>query len=207
MNRGGLESPHLPAAVVVKGDLTANGTVDEYEQFLALRAVARAVPAPRAGQPRLYHGGTYAATPTQLVEVPDARDPRHLDPAQRDRSGPRRSWRGSPTSRRTPKRWPPGAALRAPPPVDPGSPKRARLLRHNPDDSERLVDVVAAHRSIIGYFEPPIATVRHWRRAICPGSKSRVKDFRARAEYRVRRWGAQVVHRIAAPRRCGPVDA
>ena len=76
-------------------------------------------------------------------------------------------------------------------PWDPGSAKREPgYFGINPDDSERLVDVVAAHRSIVGYFAGHTHRnrVRHfaatgdvpWVEVAC------VKDFPgAWAEYRV----------------------
>lgn len=77
MNRGviaGIEALASPAqAVVVKGDLTTNGTVEEYERFLEVYGGAfgdRLVHV--RGNHDAYHGGTFAAASTQEVALPGA---------------------------------------------------------------------------------------------------------------------------------------
>ena len=199
-----------PAAVVVKGDLTGNGIVEEYEQFLGcytptLGPVLHHV----RGNHDAYHGASFAATPTQLVDVPGARL------AIIDTSIPLRAT-GQVTTEQLAWLDDVGAdAERDGVPVllfghhhpwDPSSPKREPgYFGINPDDSERLVDVVAAHRAFVGYFAGHTHRnrVRHfaatgslpWVEVAC------VKDFPgAWAEYRVFEGGVlQVVRRIAAP--------
>ena len=99
---------------------------------------------------------TYAATPTQLVEVPGARlailDTSIPFSATGQVTAAQLAWLGDVAA---------DAARDGVPllvfghhhPWDPSSPTREPgYFGINPDDSERLVDVAAAHRSIVGYF-------------------------------------------------------
>jgi predicted phosphodiesterase len=196
-----------PDVVVVKGDLTCNGTVEEYEQFLAAYEPAfgdRLVHV--RGNHDGYHGGTYAATPTQRVDLPgvtlavlDTTDPGHtpgrvtaeqlewLDElaATADRPvllfGHHHVW--SPDSRQRPDTY-------------------FGIL---PPDSERLVEVVARRPAILGYF----AGHTHRNRVRCiraTGDRpwvevACVKDYPGTwAEYRVHEGGVLQVHRrISSP--------
>jgi 3',5'-cyclic AMP phosphodiesterase CpdA len=156
-----------------------------------------------------YHGGTFAATPTQLVEVPGARLAIIDTSIQRSATGQvtdeQLAWLadvaadaqrdGLPVllfGHHHP--WDPASATR-----EPG------YFGINPDDSERLVDLVAAHRSIVGYFAGHTHRNRVRRFAATGGltwvEVACVKDFPgAWAEYRVFEGGVlQVVHRIASP--------
>jgi 3',5'-cyclic AMP phosphodiesterase CpdA len=212
MNRGAVAeiAALAPDAVVVKGDLTANGTVEEYEQFLACYTPALGPCLHHVrGNHDSYHGGTYAATPTQLVEVPGARlailDTSIPLSATGQVTAAQLSWLGDVAA---------DAARDGVPllvfghhhPWDPSSPKREPgYFGINPDDSERLVEVAAAHASIVGYFAGHTHRnrVRHFRAtgAVPWVEVACVKDFPgAWAEYRVFEGGVlQVVHRIAAP--------
>jgi Icc protein len=73
MNRGAIAEMAAiePAAVIVKGDLTSNGTVEEYERF---RAAYEPVFGDRLtvvrGNHDSYHGATFAAIPMQRVDLP-----------------------------------------------------------------------------------------------------------------------------------------
>jgi 3',5'-cyclic AMP phosphodiesterase CpdA len=199
-----------PAAVVVKGDLTAEGTQAEYDAFLACYASAFGDALVHVrGNHDGYHGATFAATPAQLVELPGARvavidttipglhtgqvrdaELQWLDDvgADADRDGV------------------PVLGFGHHHPWDPGSKKREDgYFGIRPDDSERLVDVVARHPSICGWFAGHTHRnrVRHfaatggvpWVEVAC------VKDFPgAWAEYRIYEGGAlQVFHRIGEP--------
>jgi predicted phosphodiesterase len=212
MNRGAVAeiTALAPAAVVVKGDLTSTGTVEEYEQFLACYEPAFGPILHHVrGNHDSYHGGTFAATPTQLVEVPGARLAIIDTSIQRSATGQvtaeQLAWLADVAA---------DAARDGVPvllfghhhPWDPASVTREPgYFGINPDDSERLVDVVAAHRSIVGYFAGHTHRNRvrrfaatgdvPWVEVAC------VKDFPgAWAEYRVFEGGVlQVVHRIASP--------
>jgi predicted phosphodiesterase len=196
-----------PDVVLVKGDLTCNGTTAEYDQFLAAYEPAfgdRLVHV--RGNHDGYHGGTYAATPTQRVDLPgvtlamlDTTDPGHtpgrvtaeqlewLDDlaATADRPvllfGHHHVW--SPDSRQRPETY-------------------FGIL---PDPSEALVEVVARRPGILGYFAGHTHRnrVRHisstgdrpWVEVAC------VKDYPGTwAEYRVHERGVLQVHRrISTP--------
>ena len=199
-----------PAAVVVKGDLTSTGTVEEYEQFLACYEPAFGEVLHHVrGNHDSYHGGTFAATPTKLVEVPGARLAVIDTSIQRSATGQvtpaQLAWLADIAADAARDRvpvllfghhhpWDPASATR-----EPG------YFGINPDDSDRLVDVVAAHRSIVGYFAGHTHRNRV-RRFAATGAVpwvevACVKDFPgAWAEYRVFEGGVlQVVHRIASP--------
>lgn len=196
-----------PDLVLVKGDLTCRGTEEEYAAF-------RAAYEP-AFEDRLLHvrgnhdgyfGGTYAATPAQRVDLPgvtvallDTTDPGHtpgrvtaeqlawLDElgATADRPvlvfGHHHVW--SPDSRQRPDTY-------------------FGIL---PDPSERLVEVVARHPRILGYFAGHTHRNRV-RRIRATGDRpwvevACVKDYPGTwAEYRVHERGVLQVHRrISSP--------
>jgi len=196
-----------PAVVLVKGDLTCNGTVEEYEAFRAAYVDAfgdRLVHV--RGNHDGYHGGTYAATPAQRVDLPG------VTLAILDTTNP-----GHTPGRVTPEQvaWLDDLAGSADRPVlvfghhhawSPDSNERP----HNyfgipPDDSERLVDVVARHPGILGYFAGhthrnrvrrfSATGDRPWTEVAC------VKDYPGTwAEYRVHEGGILQVHRrISTP--------
>ena len=209
MNRGAIEEMAAadPDVVIVKGDLTCNGTDEEYAQF-------RAAYEPAFGERLVhvrgnhdgYHGGDYAATPVQRVDLPgvtlavlDTTDPGHtpgrvtadqlewLDElaASADRPvllfGHHHVW--SPDSRQRPETY--FGILPAP--------------------SELLVEVVARRPSILGYFAGHThrnrvrrigrTGERPWVEVAC------VKDYPGTwAEYRVHEGGVLQVHRrISTP--------
>ena len=196
-----------PAAVVVKGDLTSRGEAQEYRAFLDRYETAfgeRLVHV--RGNHDSYHGGTFAAFPTQELVLPGVRlavldtsraglasgvlDADQLDwldtvAAESDRPvlvfGHHHPW--SPTSGVRPSGY----------------------FGIDPSDSEALVEVVARRSSIIGYFAGHTHRNR-LRRFEATGQMpwvevSSVKDFPgAWAEYRVHEHGiVQVFHRISAP--------
>jgi Icc protein len=212
MNRGAVAEIAAiePAAVVVKGDLTSHGTEEEYAQFLACyEPVLGARLHHVRGNHDSYHGGTFAAIPTQLVDVPGARlailDTAIPMSATGQVTAPQLSWLAD-VAADADRDGVPILLFGHHQPWDPGSATREPgYFGINPDDSERLVDVVAQHRSIIGYFAGHTHRNRvrrfaatgdvPWVEVAC------VKDFPgAWAEYRVFEGGVlQIVHRIAAP--------
>lgn len=195
-----------PDAVVAKGDLTAHGTVEEYEAFLACYA---------GFGDRLHHvrgnhdaqlGETFAATSTQavvldgvIVAVIDTTIPQHhtgrVLPEQLD--------------------WLDDLGSRADRPVllfghhhpwDPASPTRASdYFGINPDDSERLVGVLARRKAFAGYFAGHTHRNRVRWFASLPGvpivEVASVKDFPGSwVEYRVFEGGILQVHRRISSR-------
>jgi Icc protein len=209
MNRGAIAEIAASDVdvVVAKGDLTCNGTTDEYAQFLAAYESAfgdRLVHV--RGNHDGYHGETYAAEPTQRVDLPgvtlavlDTTDPLHtpgrvtdaqlewLDDlaATADRPvvllGHHHVW--SPDSRQRPESY-------------------FGIL---PGPSEALVEVVARRPGILGYFaghthRNRVRRIRStgerpWVEVAC------VKDYPGTwAEYRVHEGGVLQVHRrISTP--------
>ncbi len=209
MNRAAIAEMHAidPDVVIVKGDLTCNGTDEEYEAFCAAYPPAfgeRLVHV--RGNHDAYHGGTYAAEPTQRVDlagvilaVLDTTTPGHT-PGQvtvdqmewlddlagsADRPvlvfGHHHPW--SPDSRERPDNY-------------------FGIL---PDFSELLVNVVARHPGILGYFAGhthrnrvrrfSATGDRPWTEVAC------VKDYPGTwAEYRVYEGGVLQIHRrISTP--------
>lgn len=209
MNRGAITEMAAidPAVVIVKGDLTCNGTVEEYEAFLAAYEPAfgeRLVHV--RGNHDAYHGGTYAAFPTQRVDLPgvtlavlDTTNPLHTP--------------GRVTAEQL--EWLDDLAGSADRPVlvfghhHPWSPdSQERPLNYFgilPDDAERLVAVVARHPGILGYFAGHTHRNRA-RRFSATGDRpwvevACVKDYPGTwAEYRVFEGGVLQVHRrISTP--------
>lgn len=196
-----------PAVVVVKGDLTCNGTVEEYDQFLAAYGPAfgdRLVHV--RGNHDAYHGATYAATSTQRVDLPgvtlavlDTTNPLHTP--------------GRVTTEQL--EWLDDLGSSADRPVlvfghhHPWSPDSAQRPQSYfgilPDDAERLVTVVARHRGVLGYFAGHTHRNRA-RRFSATGDRpwvevACVKDYPGTwAEYRVFEGGVLQIHRrISTP--------
>jgi 3',5'-cyclic-AMP phosphodiesterase len=209
MNRGAIAEMRAldPDVVIVKGDLTAKGTQEEYAAFLAAYEPAfgdRLVHV--RGNHDGYYGETYAAEPTQRVDLPgvtlaviDTTDPlktpgrvtadqlEWLDDlgATADRPvllfGHHHVW--SPDSRERPDSY----------------------FGIMPDPSEALVEVVARHPRILGYFAGHTHRNRV-RRIAATGDRpwvevACVKDYPGTwAEYRVFEGGILQVHRrISTP--------
>jgi 3',5'-cyclic-AMP phosphodiesterase len=196
-----------PDVVVVKGDLTCNGSEAEYAAFLAAYEPAfgdRLVHV--RGNHDGYHGGTYAATPVQRVDLPgavvavlDTTDPGHTP--------------GRVTSDQLD--WLDDLAAHADRPVllfghhhvwSPDSTQRPdTYFGILPEASEALVAVVARRPGILGYFAGHThrnrvrrirATgERPWAEVAC------VKDYPGTwAEYRICERGVLQVHRrISSP--------
>lgn len=196
-----------PAAVVAKGDLTTNGTDDEYQQFLDHYGAAfgqRLVHV--RGNHDAYHGADFAAFPHQRVDLPG------VTLAVLDTSVP-----GSPAGALTDDQvdWLDDLAARADRPVlvfghhhpwSPDSNERPDgYFGIHPTSSERLVDVVARRPRIRGYFAGHTHRNRV-RTFTATGDVPYVevactKDFPgAWAEYEVYEDGIlQVHHRISSP--------
>ncbi len=198
----GLRDGLGPDAVVVKGDLTAHGTREEYEAFLARYA-------PAFG-PRLHHvrgnhdasaGETYADTPVQEVGLDG------VTLAIIDTTVP-----GRPSGRVTPAQltWLDELGARADRPVlvfghhhpwDPDSDTRPPdYFGINPDDSEALVDLFRRRPRLVGYFAGHTHRNRVRRFRALGGRPvvevASVKDFPGSwAEYRVFEGGVLQVHR------------
>lgn len=196
-----------PARVVVKGDLTSRGTEDEYAAF---RAVYEGAFGDRLvhvrGNHDSYFGGTYAAWPTQRVDLAG------VTLAVLDTSIPRAT-PGRVTSEQLD--WLDTVCAEADRPVlvfghhhvwSPESRSRPdNYFGVNPDDSEALVALAARRGRFRGYFAGHTHRnrVRHfsltgavpWVEVAC------VKDYPgAWAEYRVYEGGIlQVFHRISDP--------
>lgn len=195
------------SAVVVKGDLTAFGTDDEYRRFLDFYEDAFGDRLHHVrGNHDSYHGGTFAAFDPFVVDLPGVRLA-VLDTARHELTSGRVS--GDQLV------WLRDLASESDAPVlvfghhhiwSPESRQRPEgYFGIHPDDSERLIEVVAAHRTIRGYFAGHTHRNRT-RRFGATGDVpwvevSSVKDFPgAWAEYRVFERGiTQVVHRISDP--------
>jgi len=193
--------------VVVKGDLTANGSEEEYAAFLDCYGSAfgeRLVHV--RGNHESYVGAPFAATPTQETQLPG------VVLAVVDTSLPGSASGGVSADQID---WLDELGARADRPVlvfghhHPWSPhSRSRPPAYfgiNPDDSERLIEVVARRPSLVGYFAGHTHRNRV-RRFSATGEVpwvevSATKDYPgAWAEYRVFDGGIlQVLRRIADP--------
>ena len=209
MNRGAITDIRAvdPDAVVVKGDLTSMGTRAEYQAFLDAYGPAFGERLLHVrGNHDAYHGEDFAS------RAPLARTLPGVVLAVVDTSVPGLASGGvsAPTLE-----WLDTLAAEADRPVmvfghhhpwDPGSAERPEAyFGINPDDSERLVEVVARRPRIVGYFAGHTHRNRvrrfaatgdvPWVEVAC------VKDFPgAWAEYRVFEGGIlQVFRRISAP--------
>ena len=209
MNRGAIhEIEQLdPEVVVVKGDLTADGTEEQYRDFVEHYGEAFGDRLVQTRGNHDVHGDLdFAAEPTQRVDLPGA-ILAVLDTTVRHGAG------GHVTGDQL--RWLHDVAADADRPVyvfghhHVWSPDSARhgdtYFGVDPDSSVRLVEVVAARPAIRAYFAGHTHRnrVRHisisrdvpWVEVAC------VKDFPgAWAEYRVYEGGLlQVFHRISTP--------
>ena len=196
-----------PDAVVVKGDLTSMGTRAEYQAFLDTYGPAFAERLVHVrGNHDAYHGEDFASQAPLSVTLPG------VTLAVLDTSIPGLASGGLSAESLE---WLDQLAAEADRPVlvfghhhpwDPGSTERPdAYFGINPDDSERLVDVVARRPRIAGYFAGHTHRNRvrrfsatgdvPWVEVAC------VKDFPgAWAEYRVFEGGIlQVFRRISAP--------
>lgn len=209
MNRGAIAeiATRDMAAVVVKGDLTSFGTFAEYQLFLDHYSTAfgdRLVHV--RGNHDAYYGNTFADDAPNLVELPGIAlavlDTSIPAQASGQVTGESLTWLSDVTASRDESVlvfghhhvWSPEGLSRP-----------ANYFGINPDDSERLVEVVAARPAITGYFAGHTHRNRvrrfgatgdvPWVEVAC------VKDFPgAWAEYRVFEGGVlQVFHRIATP--------
>jgi 3',5'-cyclic-AMP phosphodiesterase len=209
MNRGAIADMKAvdPDAVVVKGDLTSMGTRPEYQEFLNLYGPAfgeRLVHV--RGNHDAYHGEDFASHAPLAVTLPG------VTLAVIDTSIPGKASGGVSAESLA---WLDTLAAEADRPVllfghhhawNPDSAGRPEAyFGINPDDSERLVEVVARRPRIVGYFAGHTHRNRvrrfsatgevPWVEVAC------VKDFPgAWAEYRVYEGGIlQVFRRISAP--------
>jgi predicted phosphodiesterase len=209
MNRSAVEeiSALDPAAVVVKGDLTTHGTVEEYKQFLAMYEPAFG---PRLVHVRGNHDGYYGENfaadaplevglPGVTLAVLDTVIPTHTP--------------GQVSSAQI--EWLDELGARADRPVlvfghhhvwSPESKTRpGEYFGINPDDSEKLIEVFARRPRLVGYFAGHTHRNRV-RRVAATGDVpwvevACVKDFPGTwAEYRVFEGGILQVHRrISTP--------
>lgn len=209
MNRGAVAEMAAidPAAVVVKGDLTSNGTDDEYRRFLEVYGGAfgeRLVHV--RGNHDSYHGGGFAAWPAQEVHVEG------LALALLDTSRDARV-NGALSAEQL--EWLDELATRVDTPVlvlghhpvwDPDvDPRHDDFFGLVPDDSEALFEVFRRRPNLLAYAAGH--THRNHRRAIgAAGGASCievacVKDYPgAWAEYRVYESAVvQIHHRISTP--------
>jgi len=209
MNRGAVADIAAvePDAVLVKGDLTSKGTVEEYQAFLDCWAPAFGDRLHHVrGNHDGYYGETFASEAPLLVDLPGVRlalldttvplhTPGRVDAAQLE-------WLGD-------------IAAESDVPVmvfghhhvwDPTSgPRPDDFFGIDPDDSARLVDLVAAQPAIVSYSAGhthrnrvqriPTTGDVPWAEVAC------VKDYPGTwAEYRVFEGGILAVHRrISAP--------
>lgn len=209
MNRGAVAEIAAvePDAVLVKGDLTSRGTPEEYQAFLDCWGPAFGDRLHHVrGNHDGYHGETFASDAPLLVDLPgvrlallDTTVPLHTPGAV---SAEQLEWLGD-------------VAADADRPVmvfghhhvwDPTSgPRPDGYFGIHPDDSERLVDLVAARPAIVSYSAGhthrnrvqriPTTGDVPWAEVAC------VKDYPGTwAEYRVFEGGVLAIHRrISAP--------
>ncbi|MGH9135724.1 MAG: metallophosphoesterase family protein [Acidimicrobiales bacterium] len=202
-----------PAAVIAKGDLTTTGALTEYRRFLDVYGSA-------FGE-RLHHvlgnhdsplardGTAPQAAAPRLVELPGVRLAL-LDTVMPGSAGGRLdvtqlSWLDD-TAADADAAGMPVVVLGHHHPWDPGAAQRPPdYFGINPDDSERLVEVVARRPSIVGYLAGHTHRNRVRRFDAAGGvpwvEVACVKDFPGTwAEYRVFEGGVLQVHRrLAAP--------
>lgn len=201
-----------PAAVVVKGDLTSKGTIEEYELFRsyyepAFGDVLHVV----RGNHDSYYGGTFASEAPFTVELPGVVlaviDTARQEHANGQVTGATLTWVRDLAAGL--------AASGDDRPIllfghhhiwSPESNERpATYFGVNPDDSERLVEVVGAHPNIRGYFAGHTHRNRVRRfgltRDVPWCEVASVKEFPgAWAEYRVYEGGIlQIMRRISSP--------
>ena len=209
MNRGAIAEIRAiePDHVVVKGDLTSRGTLDEYEQFLAAYGGAfgdRLVHV--RGNHDAYHGEVFADFATQEVKVPGATlavlDTARLQQVNGSLSADQIEWLDELAARVDTPVMVFGHHHAWNPEVDHRSDDFFGL---KPADSEALFEVFARRPNLIGYF----AGHTHRNRLQYIGEAGGapfvevacVKDFPgAVAEYRVYDGGvSQIFRRISEP--------
>lgn len=196
-----------PAAVVVKGDLTASGLVEEYDAFLQcyLGTFGGRLMHVR-GNHDAFTGRRFASEPCQELELPgvvlavldtviEGRDSGQLQDEQLDwldELGARADRPVLVFGHHHP--WKPGSSNRPP-----------EYFGINPSDSERLVEVIARRPAICGYFAGHTHRNRVRRFAETGNvpyvEVASVKDFPGSwAEYRVFEGGVLQIHRrLASP--------
>jgi len=208
MNRGAVAEMAAvdPAAVLVKGDLTAEGTLAEYHDFLEAYAVFGERLHHVRGNHDVSHGADFADDAPFAVDLPGVRLA-VLDTTVAGRAS------GQVSAETL--AWLDDLAATSQEPVlvfghhhvwSPASRQRpADYFGINPDDSERLVDLVAARPAIVGYFAGHTHRNRV-RRLAATGEVpwvevACVKDYPGSwAEYRVFEGGVLQVHRrISTP--------
>jgi len=196
-----------PDVVLVKGDLTADGTDEQYQAFLGAYETAFGDRLLHIrGNHDAYTGATFAAFSVAEVALPGVRL------AMIDTSIPGRAGGGLQPSQLE---WLDALAATSDRPIllfghhhcwDPASQERPDdYFGIRPADSEQLVELVARRRSIIGYFAGHTHRNRvrrfaatddvPWVEVAC------VKDYPgAWAEYRVHEGGVlQIMRRISSP--------
>jgi 3',5'-cyclic-AMP phosphodiesterase len=203
-----------PAAVVVKGDLTSRGTIEEYEQFRACYepAFGARLHVVR-GNHDSYYGGTFASDAPFSVELPGVVlaviDTARQHHAHGQVSADTLTWLrdlANGLDARGDGRpvlvfghhhvWNPESLQRP-----------ENYFGVNPDDSEALVGVVAAHPNIRGYFAGHTHRNRVRRftatRDVPWVEVASVKEFPgAWAEYRVYETGILQIMRRISSREC-----
>jgi len=209
MNRGAVAEMAAigPDAVVVKGDLTSHGTEEEYEQFLAAYVPTFGDRLHHVrGNHDAYHGQTFADHAPLSIELPGVRLA-VIDTVLPGRSGGQVSsamlaWLDELAQRDDDR---PLLVFGHHPVWDVTSGSRDDVFGVNPDDSKRLVELVARRPAIVGYFAGHTHRNRVQRFASTAGvpwvEVACVKDFPGTwAEYRVFDGGIlQVHHRISTP--------
>jgi 3',5'-cyclic-AMP phosphodiesterase len=208
MNQGAIAEMAAidPDAVIVKGDLTAWGTVEEYDEFLAAYAVFGERLHHVRGNHDAYFGATFAADAPLAVDLPGVRL------AVLDTTIPGET---NGTVTQATLEWLADSAAESDRPVlvfghhhvwSPESRTRTDdYFGIRPDPSERLIDLVATQPHIRGYFAGhthrnrvrrfAVTGDRPWVEVAC------VKDFPGSwAEYRVHEGGILQIHRrISTP--------
>jgi predicted phosphodiesterase len=209
MNRGAVaEIAALdPPLVVVKGDLTSEGTMAEYEEFrrVYVEAFGDRLLHVR-GNHESWHSLAVADEPLQVTDLPGARIvllDTSVDGAENGAVRPAQLEELDEIAAASDR---PVLVFGHHHVCNPDSAERPeRYFGVVPDDSERLVELVARRPSIVGYF----AGHTHRNRVRYFGATGRVpwvevacvKDYPgAWAEYRVHEQGVlQIVHRISTP--------
>lgn len=210
MNAGAIDEIHQidPAAVLVKGDLTAEGTLGEYHQFLEFYG--------KSFGDRLYHvRGNHDAYYNEDIKT-DTRIHIDLPGVTLAMIDTVRPGSAGGTVYDDDLEWLDELAARASVPVlvfghhqiwNPATPWRSEdYFGIQPDESEKFIDLVARRQAIRGYFSghthrnrvrrfPQTGDVP-WVEVAC------VKDFPGTwAEYRVCEHGlVQIHHRISTPK-------
>ncbi|WP_195210382.1 metallophosphoesterase family protein [Actinomarinicola tropica] len=209
MNRGAVDEIAAidPVAVLVKGDLTSNGTDEEYQRFLEVYGGALGERMHHIrGNHDAYEGQTTMPSDPVRVDVPGARL------LMIDTTVPRRAGGGLDAEQLE---WLDDNAAGSEVPVlvfghhhpwDPSSATRSEnYFGIDPDSSERLVEVVARRPEVVGYFAGHTHRnrVRHFAATgeLPWVEVASVKDFPGSwAEYRIFDGGILQIHRrISTP--------